>query len=82
LGFEGFPTKQTGKKQSKGTVNLGDGFAKVAYQGAPTSAIIKELSSTGAFRNSSTSNRVNPRKLVAASCRITHYFLASPANAL
>jgi hypothetical protein len=48
------PTKQTGKKQSKGTVNLSDGFAKVAYERV---GIHSSFAPPEHFDNSSTSNR-------------------------
>jgi hypothetical protein len=37
------PTKQTGKKQGKGTVNSGDGFVSVAYDSGRYSSIAKTL---------------------------------------
>jgi hypothetical protein len=43
LGISSLPTKQTRKKQGKGTVNSGDGLVSVAYDSGGDSSIVKTL---------------------------------------
>jgi hypothetical protein len=57
LGISSVPPKQRGKKHGKGTVNLGDGFAKVAYESGRDSLIIKDFAPPENFDNSLTSSR-------------------------
>jgi hypothetical protein len=55
LGISSVPAKQSGKKHGKGTVNLGDGFAKVAWNSGGDSVVVKKVYfSTGDFGDSST----------------------------